>query len=97
MCNKNWIGRNLKLGQAPILLRKRLKLEVLKIQKISPKTKPKIPQNPKKEFEKWNPSFVLKSRTIQHRQAPTKGLGRFSPWKWRGGIVSDNHLDILVI
>jgi hypothetical protein len=43
MCNKNWIGNNLKLGQALILLRKRLELEVLKIQKISPKTKPKIP------------------------------------------------------
>lgn len=43
MINKNWFGHNLKLGQAPILLRKRLDLEVLKIQKISPKTKPKIP------------------------------------------------------
>ncbi len=43
MCNKNRIGHNLKLGQAPILLRNRLKLEVLKIQEISPKTKPKIP------------------------------------------------------
>jgi len=58
MINENWFGHNLKLVQAPILLRKRLELEILKIQKISSKTKTKDSIKPKKEFEKWNPSYV---------------------------------------